>query len=167
LPKARLGSYAVLGNHEYWAGCADAMRAALARAGVVAVSGRCQTVPDGSLRVCGTEAPWGPDYDRPPASPAIPTVALSHTPDNVYELAERGADVVFAGHTHGGQLRLPLLGALIVPSRYGRRFDRGRFDLERTHLFVSAGVGADAPALRLWCRPELVVVDLQGRAAPG
>jgi uncharacterized protein len=87
---------------------------------------------------------------------------LSHTPDNVYDLGDLGADAVFAGHTHGGQIRLPGLGALIVPSRYGRRFDRGHFVVDDTHLFVSAGIGADAPALRLWCPPEIVVVDFVG-----
>jgi predicted MPP superfamily phosphohydrolase len=91
------------------------------------------------------------------------TLVLSHTPDNVYALAEQGATAVFAGHTHGGQMRVPWLGPLIVPSRYGRRFDRGHFDVEGTHLYVSAGVGADAPPLRLWCPPDLVVVDLVGK----
>jgi predicted MPP superfamily phosphohydrolase len=116
------------------------------------------------VRLCGTDAPWGPTFE-PPGSDAAATLVLSHTPDNVYELAERGATVVFAGHTHGGQFRLPVLGALVVPSRYGRRFDRGHFAVEGTHLFVSAGVGSEAPALRLWCPPELVVVDLVGDTA--
>ena len=93
------------------------------------------------------------------------TLVLSHTPDNIYEVAERGATALFAGHTHGGQFRLPLLGPLVVPSRYGRRFEEGHFVVNGTHLFVSAGVGADAPALRLWCPPELIVVDLVGREA--
>jgi predicted MPP superfamily phosphohydrolase len=70
---------------------------------------------------------------------------------------------VFAGHTHGGQFRIPFLGPLLMPSRYGRRFDQGHFVVEGTHLYVSAGVGADAPNLRLWCPPDLVVVDLVGQ----
>ena len=59
------------------------------------------------------------------------------------------------------------LGALLVPSRYGRRFDQGHFLVEGTHLFVSAGIGADAPPLRLWCPPELVVVDLLPATSTG
>lgn len=81
----------------------------------------------------------------------------------MYDLAELGAAVVFAGHTHGGQWRLPLLGSVVIPSRYGRRFDLGHFMIEDTNLFVSAGVGSDQPPLRLYCNPELLVVDVTDR----
>ena len=160
LPRARLGSYAVLGNHDYWTEKPDLVRSALERAGIEMLSGRCRSVavPDSvPLSLCGTEAPWGPDYVPENTNP---TLVLSHTPDNVYALEQRGAAAVFAGHTHAGQFRVPLAGALLIPSDYGRRFDEGHFRVGRTHLFVSAGVGADAPPLRLWCRPELLVVDL-------
>ena len=102
----------------------------------------------------------GAGFRAPPSD--MPTIVLSHTPDNVYALQALGVDAVFAGHTHGGQMRLPFLGAIIVPSRYGRRFDRGHFVVGKTHLFVSTGVGADEPAFRLWCPPDLVAVDLVG-----
>jgi predicted MPP superfamily phosphohydrolase len=161
LPDLPLGTYAVLGNHDYWTGEASAVRDALEQASVQVLSGRCVELDVADLRICGTDAPWGPDLSGW-TQDDLTTLALSHTPDNVYALRELGADVVFAGHTHGGQIRLPGLGALVVPSRFGRRFDRGDFDVEGTHLIVSAGVGADSPPLRLWCRPELVVVDLNG-----
>lgn len=159
LPDMPLGNYAVLGNHDYWTGEGASIRAALEARSVQVLQGRCVTVDQIPLRICGTEAPWGPKL---PAwqGPEVTTLALTHTPDNVYALNQLGADLVFAGHTHGGQARLPGLGAVIVPSRFGRRFDRGHFDVNGTHLFVSSGVGADAPALRLWCQPDLVVVDV-------
>jgi len=163
---ARYGAFAVLGNHDYWSSEPDHVRSTLEQAGVRMLSGRCEVVPvEGGtrLRLCGTEAPWGP------ASPALapvafPTLVLSHTPDNVFLFAEQKADVVFAGHTHGGQVRLSFLGSLIIPSVNGRLFDRGHFVVEQTHLVVSAGVGADSPPLRLFCPPELVVVDMVGTA---
>jgi predicted MPP superfamily phosphohydrolase len=133
--------------------------------GVTTLSGRCETVTlaRGGVRLCGTEAPWGPALDREAvaqdAAEPLPLVALTHTPDNVYALHELGAAAVFAGHTHGGQMRLPVLGAIIVPSVYGRRFDLGHFNVEGTQLYVSAGVGADEPPLRIYCPPELVEVD--------
>jgi predicted MPP superfamily phosphohydrolase len=164
LPHARYGSYAVLGNHDHWTGRADAIGEALERSGVSVLRGSCAsiTLPDAPpIRVCGTEEPWGPALSPPLApSAASATLVLSHTPDNVYALAEQGATAVFAGHTHGGQIRIPWLGPLIIPSRYGRRFDQGHFVVEGAHLFVSAGVGADSPSFRLWCPPDLVVVDL-------
>jgi predicted MPP superfamily phosphohydrolase len=164
LPRVRHGAFGVLGNHEHWASSADQVRRAFERAGVAMLAGRCVSVAvsrDAAVRVCGTEAPWGPELPHDVlASDSTPTLVLSHTPDNVYALSESGADVVFAGHTHGGQARLPLLGALIVPSVYGRRFDLGHFRVNGSQLLVSAGGGADAPAFRVWCRPELLVVDL-------
>jgi predicted MPP superfamily phosphohydrolase len=165
VPRARYGNYGVLGNHDYWLEPAR-VRAAFTQAGVTMLSGSCTNVPLGGtseLRLCGTEAPWGPglDADRiardAPGSSAL--FVLSHTPDNVYPLQELGAAAVFAGHTHGGQIRLPLVGSIIVPSAYGRRFDLGHFNVEGTNLYVSAGVGADQPPLRIYCPPELVEID--------
>jgi predicted MPP superfamily phosphohydrolase len=182
LPTTRYGAFAVLGNHDYWSRRAEQVRALLERAGVRMLGGECARIvldaardAGGSLKreslsVCGNEAPWGPALEPERLKQAVKssfaTLVLSHTPDNVYDAAELGATAVFAGHTHGGQMRLPGLGALIVPSRYGRRFDRGRFVIGSTRLFVSAGVGADAPPLRLWCPPEILVVELLPASAP-
>jgi predicted MPP superfamily phosphohydrolase len=168
VPRARYGNYGVLGNHDHW--LKDPRIAqSFARAGVTMLAGACETVlipGSAGVRVCGTDAPWGPGLDADAvasdAPGGAPMLVMSHTPDNVYELAELGAAAVFAGHTHGGQMRLPLAGALIIPSSYGRRFDLGHFKVEGTELFVSAGVGADHPALRIYCNPELVEVDFTG-----
>jgi predicted MPP superfamily phosphohydrolase len=166
VPRGRLGTFAVLGNHDYWLED-ERVAQAFARAGIPLLSGTCHVVPVAGtpgVRLCGSEAPWGPALSRAAiarsAPGTTPLIVLTHTPDNVYDLAELGAALVFAGHTHGGQWRLPLLGSFLIPSRYGRRFDLGHFKVENTDLFVSAGVGSDQPPLRLYCDPELVVVDV-------
>jgi predicted MPP superfamily phosphohydrolase len=87
-------------------------------------------------------------------------VVLTHTADNIYRLRHGGAALVFAGHYHAGQIRLPWLGSLVVPSAFGRLFDHGHFLLGRTHLFVTAGIGAGSPAFRICCPPDVLVVDL-------
>jgi predicted MPP superfamily phosphohydrolase len=163
LPRARYGNYAVLGNHEYWTDPARATDV-LTRAGVVVLSGKCTLVPiPGStgLRLCGTDAPWGPGLTKEAvvtgAPGDSPLFVLAHTSENMPKIRPLGARVVFAGHTHGGQARLPLIGAVIIPS--GRRYDLGHFVVEGVHLWVSAGVGADEPPLRIYCPPELVEVD--------
>jgi predicted MPP superfamily phosphohydrolase len=166
LPETPLGAYATLGNHDYGTKAPEEVRRALRNAGVRVIGGTWQTLETagGALRICGTDAPWGPGLrGLHIRDDGLPLLALTHSPDNVYALRELGVTAVFAVHTHGGQIRLPGLGALLVPSRFGRRFDRGHFIVEQTHMFVSAGLGADAPPLRLWCPPELVVVDLVHR----
>jgi predicted MPP superfamily phosphohydrolase len=156
---APLGVFAVLGNHDWWTD-ADAVRQIMSSAGITLLTGGCVHLPEavGRVAVCGTEAPWGPKLDTLLA-PSDLSLVLSHTPDNVYDLSALGASVVFSGHTHGGQMRVPGFGALVLPSRYGRRFDQGHFHVAATDLFVSAGLGADAPPLRVYCQPDIVVVD--------
>jgi predicted MPP superfamily phosphohydrolase len=166
LPRARYGNVAVVGNHEIWLSDHSQVTRALERAGFSVLRGRCRliAIPDTpGLRLCGTEEPWGVGLERAEVervgASTSPLFVLSHTPDNVYALAELGAHVVFAGHTHGGQVRLPWFGSLVVPSSYGRLFDLGAFHVRGTELYVSPGVGADQPPLRLWCPPEIFVID--------
>jgi predicted MPP superfamily phosphohydrolase len=166
LPAARLGRYAVLGNHEYWAHAEDEVRGALARANISVVAGGCRTLPlpepGPGLCVCGSEAPWGPALSASALreGAGTPFVVLTHTPDNVYDLARLGPLAVLAGHTHGGQLRVPGLGPIIVPSRFGRRFDIGHYRVDGTHLFVSAGAGADSPPVRIFCPADVLELDV-------
>jgi predicted MPP superfamily phosphohydrolase len=157
---ARSGVFAVLGNHDIWTG-ATRVRELLTASGVTLATGRCQHLPEaiGRIAVCGTEAPWGPELTSE-LDPAELNLVLSHTPDNVYRLAEQGASIVFSGHTHGGQIRVPGFGSVVVPSRFGRQFDEGHFRVARTDLFVTAGVGADMPPLRIYCPAEILVIDI-------
>ena len=165
LARGRLGTFGILGNHDYWADAgivAEAVRASgvtlLANGGT-----RVATECGGSVLVAGCELPWsrGPWQPPIPATGELPLL-LTHTPDNVYWLSKLGFAAIFAGHYHGGQIRLPGLGSLVVPSRYGRRFDHGHFVMNNTHLFVTAGVGSAEPPVRLWCPPDVFIVDITG-----
>jgi len=166
VPHARYGSYGVLGNHDHWVDRGQKVNGVFTHAGVTMLGGSCTTVTihgAPGLRLCGTEFPWGPKLDRAAidqgAPGSSPLLVLSHTPDNIYALKDLGAAAVFSGHTHGGQMRVPVIGAIIIPSSYGRRFDLGHFNVGGAHLYVSAGVGADQPPLRIYCPPELLEVD--------
>jgi len=162
LPKAPLGTFAVLGNHDYWCKGHEIVRAELAEHGIQCIAGMSQVLTQAGDRrfvLCGTEEPWGKSARALEFDPGDYVIMLSHSPDTVYATSKR-VDLMFAGHNHAGQLRLPWLGPLIVPSRYGRRLDRGAFRIDRTQLFVSAGIGVDIPYVRLYCPPEIVVVDL-------
>lgn len=85
---------------------------------------------------------------------------LTHSPDVAPEAAALGFDLVLCGHTHGGQIVLPLIGPLFSGSAYGRRFIRGRYALGKTTLYVTRGLGMEgwgAPRARLICAPEITV----------
>lgn len=157
---ARIGAFAVLGNHDLWTD-PTRVREALGVGRVTLVEGRCEHLPVsiGRIAICGTEAPWGPELPSALDTAEL-NLVLSHTPDNVYRLAEQGASLVFSGHTHGGQIRVPGFGSVVVPSRFGRLFDEGHFQVAGAELFVSAGIGADMPPLRIYCPPEILVVDI-------
>ncbi len=97
------------------------------------------------------------------ATPGCPVICLHHTPDLVEQAAAHGAALYLAGHTHGGQICLPLLGPVATASRLGRRYFRGRYQLGRTTAYVSRGVGLEglgAPRMRFLARPELVWITL-------
>lgn len=164
--RGRLATLAILGNHDYWADARRVADAVLA-SGVTLLSDRCLRLEiDGvSLLVCGDEGPWsGSGWQPPQVPPGELALLLTHTPDNVYRLSRLGYTAIFAGHYHAGQIRLPGVGSLVVPSRYGRRFDHGHFVVNGTHLFVTAGIGSAVPPRRIYCQPDFFIVDV--RAAP-
>ncbi len=91
---------------------------------------------------------------------------LYHSPDLIAEAAELPVDLYLAGHTHGGQIRLPLIGPLVTYSRYGRRYAAGLFTEGNTVMYVSRGIGLEGggmPRARFLCRPEVAVFELGGR----
>ncbi|MFN8447129.1 MAG: metallophosphoesterase family protein [Anaerolineae bacterium] len=93
---------------------------------------------------------------------------LVHAPDIAPEAADAGIDLYLCGHTHGGQIRLPLIGALASSSQLGRRFIMGRYQVKRMTLYTSRGVGMEglgAPRARLLCPPEITLWEVG--AAPG
>jgi len=166
LARGRLGAFGILGNHDDWAGRGN-VAAAVRSSGVTLLGNGCAHVEAGngsSLLVCGCEEPWTRDrWQAPSLAPGQLALALTHTPDNVYRLSRLGFTAIFAGHYHGGQIRIPGLGSLVVPSKYGRRFDRGHFVMRGTHLFVTSGVGSAEPPLRLGCQPDVFIVDVEGQ----
>ncbi len=93
------------------------------------------------------------------------TLLLYHTPDLAPEAAEAGVDLQLSGHTHGGQVRLPLYGALVTASLYGKQFEAGRRQVGGLTLYVTRGIGmegAGAPRVRALCPPEIILWEISG-----
>ncbi len=93
------------------------------------------------------------------------SLLLYHTPDLAPAAAQLGIDLQLSGHTHGGQVRLPLVGALITSSLHGKRFEMGKYTVDTMLLYVSRGIGMEgkgAPRVRFLCPPEAVLWEIGG-----
>ena len=158
----RLAAFAILGNHDRWLDTSF-IRRRLCRVGTNVLDNTWQRleVRGEPLIVIGHEGPWlrpEPDVRDCPSEPF--RLCLSHTPDNIRWARRAGVDLMLSGHVHGGQIRFPLFGSVLVPSRYGRRYDCGVFDEAPTLLHVSRGLSGDHP-LRYLCRPEVTRLTLR------
>ena len=91
-------------------------------------------------------------------------LVLSHQPDNAPPLARAGADLILCGHTHGGQWRFPIIGPMVYPSVYGRRFAPGLSELDGALLHIGNGVGVHTVPFRWLCPPDIVLLVLRRRA---
>ena len=92
------------------------------------------------------------------------TILLSHRPELFDTYVDSGVDLVFSGHAHGGQFRLPFVGGLVAPNQgVFPRYDAGRFDEENTTMIVSRGVGNSIIPIRFNNRPEIVVAQLKSQ----
>ncbi len=153
--EARLGKYTILGNHDA-EHQPQRVLDALADAGFSALEGRWCSLEENGARLAlgGTSAPWGPALlpERLPAADF--RILLSHSPDQFYKAREWGVELMFSGHNHGGQIRLPAVGPVFMPSVYSRRFDRGFFRSGSTFLYVSEGLAGKHP-YRYGCPPEI------------
>ena len=158
---AREAKIAVLGNHDLYQN-PDVVREDLAAAGYTVLGNTWSEVTIRGVRslVVGHEGPWfrpGPDLASAP--PSLFRLCLSHTPDNFYWGMANRVSLMLCGHVHGGQIRLPLVGSIFVPSIYGRRFDRGVFEKGGSVMVVSRGVSGKEP-LRFRCHPQVIWIRL-------
>jgi uncharacterized protein len=160
---ARLGVYAVLGNHDHWL---DAPRteAALRSVGITVLENRGVLLPGTNVWLAGI----ADDFSSTPSEahalrgcpPDARVIAITHSPDVWPRLSER-INVTLAGHTHGGQIRIPLYGAPWVPSHFGERFLRGVYRQGTKALYVSSGVGQSIAPLRFNVVPEVNLLTLR------
>lgn len=162
--RPRLGSLAVLGNHDHWKDAAAA-RAALRSAGIRVLDNGAATA--GPPAVGGLDDDFTDHSDLPrtlAAMAALPgaKLMLSHSPDPFAELPP-GIGLMLAGHTHCGQIVPPLIGPLSTQSRYGRRYVCGIVREGGHLLIVSAGLGTSILPLRFGAPPDLWLIELHGR----
>ncbi len=170
--KSRHGVYFVLGNHERRLSDRDVdrVRREMTQAGLIDLGGVWTEIEVRGRRIvlAGNEMPWFPPAPRVPEPPDVPPgekplrILLSHTPDQIAWARASDFDLMLAGHTHGGQIRLPIVGPLICPSRHGVRYVGGSYYRRPTLLHVSCGISGATP-IRLNCPPEVSELVLRPR----
>lgn len=152
----------VLGNHD-WRYDFEEVRRRLQASGWRSVAGSVEIflLKDRHIAIGGSERPWmGAEPVLVANSLCDLTILLSHSPDQLPAAQRLGYDLLLAGHTHGGQVVLPVVGPVFSPSRYGVALASGLFQGAPTTVHVSRGIGAKDP-IRWNCTPELTVLEVQ------
>jgi predicted MPP superfamily phosphohydrolase len=93
-----------------------------------------------------------------------PKILLAHAPRIFADAVAANIDLTLVGHTHGGQVRVPFLGAIVAPGQgFLPKYDYGHFQSENSHLIISGGLGESMLPIRVMNRPEIVLVSLIGQ----
>jgi len=178
--QARYGLFAVLGNHDIWTGPRPVTENLIA-AGITVLRDDLQLLEIGDARLwllgikdtgytggsfSDFQAMWRGGHDELAAMleaipPDEPRLLLVHNPDFVEMLPPGRIDLALCGHTHGGQVRLPLIGAPVVPSCFGQKYAGGLVRAPSTWVYVNRGLGLIPPPVRVNCRPEVTLLRLR------
>ena len=147
----------VLGNHDGWYD-KDLVREALQANGITVLE-NSNTKFEG-LSIAGVEdiQTGFPDVEMALIGTEHPTILLSHNPDIYYDMHEK-VELILAGHLHGGQIYLPFIGALNLPSKYGNKLVRGLIEETHNKMLVTNGLGTSILPIRFGAVPEIIVIN--------
>jgi len=162
--RAPLGVVAVLGNHDGWHG--PVVRPLLEATGVRVLDDEAHIIEARGTRFCvlgladEQVRKRTPNQELALAPPGVPLLVLVHEPDIFPDLDARPS-LTLAGHTHGGQVRVPFIGPPIVRSRYGARYAAGHYLEDGRQMFVTTGIGTSVWPIRFGVPPEYVILTLR------
>lgn len=167
--QAKHGVYFVLGNHDrmHPEPLRDELKQSLQDAGLHHVGGSWRSLEINvyEMIIAGNESPWflpPPDMsDCPERENGPPRLLVAHTPDVINWGKQHDFDLMLAGHTHGGQIRLPIYGPLVAPSLYGVLYASGEFFVDTMFMHVSRGLSGQHP-IRYNCPPEVSLLVING-----
>jgi len=163
--RARLGRFAVLGNHDHWESASQCCEA-LDGHGLERIDNRGVWLRRGGdrLRIAGVGDLWTDAQYLGTALEGVhegdATILLSHNPDFAEYTDDSRVSLMLSGHTHGGQVVAPGLGALVLPSKFGRKYAGGLAQGRAFPVYVGRGLGTSGPPVRFYCRPEIVLLTL-------
>lgn len=156
--------YGVPGNHDYWSRVPFApIHQCFNATGGAWLLNQHRETADGKINLIGITSGW--TFDPQSVRVKLPLAAdkknilLMHYPAWANHLRGQKPDLMLAGHSHGGQVRLPFIGAIITPSGVDG-YDLGRFDTPAGPLYVGSGIGWFHADIRFNCRPEITVIEI-------
>lgn len=164
--ESKLGNYFVLGNHDRRIKNIDRFLAEMKKHQLVHLRSVWVTIDHngGQIALAGNELPWFSGAEKLPqlSDAAAPSfkILLSHSPDQMGWAKSHGFDLMLAGHTHGGQIVIPLIGPIVSPSRFGVKYAAGTFDMDSMLMHVSRGISGDKP-IRINCPPEIGLITIR------
>jgi predicted MPP superfamily phosphohydrolase len=162
--RARFGTFATLGNHDWWYN-GRRVKKALESVGIVALENDATRIEcDGTaLWIGGIGDKWEGNPNITTALAKIdngaPVIVITHNPDLFPSIPAR-VSLTIAGHTHGGQVALPIIGRPIVPSEFGERYAAGHIVEGSKHLFVTTGIGTSIFPVRFRVPPEISLLTI-------
>lgn len=169
--RPNLGCYYVLGNHDRRIREEEIYRGRLESMGLMRAAGRWKTIKFNGveIKITGNELPWYKGAESLPTdaggNDAALKILLSHSPDQIDWAEPYKFDLMFAGHTHGGQVVIPVIGPLVAPSKFGVLYASGTFQVGDTLMHVSRGISGDEP-IRFFCPPELGLFTIRSSNVP-
>lgn len=168
--EAPMGIYGVLGNHDFWSGkkTIDIICDKFTRAmGVTWLrNSHVKLEKDGaSIDLLGVDDYWSHSYSLAKAYHGLDTdtvkILLSHNPDvNEDIIPQMRIDLVLSGHTHGGQIVMPVIGAPYIPSKFGQKYREGLVRDGARQTYVNRGIGHLLAPVRFNCPPEATIITL-------
>lgn len=163
--------FAVLGNHDNWTPGAGVDRALIAVGIRVLEDSAIRVVtPSGPVWVAGVGDFWTAPHNVPHTlafvSDSTPVIVLAHNPD-IFPRVPGSVMLTLAAHTHGGQIRLPIVGALVTASIYGQRFVGGRVRENGREMFISTGIGTSGIPVRFGVPPTIFLLVVEPPAGAG
>jgi uncharacterized protein len=162
---APLGVYYVLGNHDRRIRSETFLRKNIHDSGLIQASSKWHEVEYNgvNIQITGNALPWYRDAEQLPEQPENRdglNILLSHSPDQLDWARQRDFHLMFAGHTHGGQIAFPIIGPVVAPSKYGVGYSSGTFRFGKLMMHVSRGLSGDE-TIRWGSPPELGLFTLR------
>jgi len=167
--------YAILGNHDYghnWCNkeTADEVEKYMESIGIDVMRNEHRIICNGTIRIDGIDDIWSPQYDIDKTfsgnktTEKIPEILIAHNPDAVYLLGKYKPGLIISGHTHGGQVNIPFIGPVFMPSKVGKICPSGlciinNYNINNYKIYITRGVGGN-PRIRFLSSPEISIIEL-------